>query len=86
MVYGADHRSCHCPSAELNCYCLRGQDRANPVPLLEAVGAFVRVFAPAAIGVRTVGFVERGMLGELCQWQAQPGKCWWGPRHEGVTL
>ena len=62
-----------CPSAELNCYCLRGQDQANPVPLLEAVGTFVRVFAPAAIGVRTVGFVERGMLGELCQWQAQPG-------------
>ena len=43
--------------------------RANPVPLLEA---FVRVFAPAAIGVRTVGFVERGTLGEFCQ----AGKCW----------
>ena len=35
-----------CPSAELNCYCLRGQE------------PFVLVFAPAAIGVRTVGFVE----------------------------
>ena len=49
------------------------------MPLLEAVGAFVRVFAPAAIGVRTVGFVERGTLGEFCQ----PGG---GPRRKGVTL
>ena len=49
------------------------------MPLLEEVGTFVRVFAPAAIGVRTVGYVERGML-------AQPGKSWWGPRCEGVTL
>ena len=78
MVYSA---AAICPSAELLAWA-----RANPV---EAVGTFVRVFAPAAIGVRTVGFVERGTLGEFCQWQAQPGKCWWGPRREGcnsVTL
>ena len=36
------------------------------MPLLEAVGTFVRVFAPTAIGVRTVEFVERGTLGEFC--------------------
>ena len=42
------------------------------MPLLEEVGTFVRVFAPAAIVVRTVRYVERGTLGELCQWQAQP--------------
>ena len=82
MVYSADHRSCHL-SAEL---LLLAWARANPVPLLEEVGTFVRVFATAAIGVRTVGFVERCTLGELCQWQAQSGKCWWGPRREGVTL
>ena len=51
-----------CPTAELNCYCLRGQE------------PFVLVFAPAAIGVRTVGFVE-----------SKPSLCWWGPRREGVT-
>ena len=56
------------------------------MPLLEEVGTFVHVFAPAAIGGKNRGFVERGTLGELCQWQAQPGKCWWGPRREGVTL
>ena len=44
------------------------------MPLLEAVGAFVWVFAPAGIGVRTVGFLERGTLGEFCLWQAQPGE------------
>ena len=44
--------------------------RANPVPLLEA---FVRVFAPAAIGVRTVGFVERGTLGAWKMLVGGPG-------------
>ena len=73
MVYSADHRSCHLSQCGAELLLLEWA-RANPVPLLEEVGTFVRVFAPAAIGVSTVGFVDRGTLGELCQWQAQPGK------------